>query len=189
MNTNPQRGYGVFVAGLAAGAVAGAALAYAVAASPPRQGVATIDVGELGLIVENKLDHVFVDELAGWIVEGRKDFVVVDIRKPDEYAAYHIPGAINVPLSQLGRSDIAAQPKIIVYSSGGIHAAQAWFFLKALGHKGSYTLFGGLEEWRDAYVEPVAPEAPSAADQALHEKRLAIAAALAGMAPPKAAVQ
>ena len=172
-----------FMLGLAAGVAMGVALTLIAGAitSPPRKGLATIDVDELGPIVENRLDHVFVDDLAGWIIEGRKDFVVVDIRKPDEYSAYHIPGAVNVPLSQLGRSNITAQPKIVVYSSGGIHAAQAWFFLKALGHKGSYTLFGGLEEWRDAYVEPVAPADPSAADKALYDKRVAMAAALAKM--------
>ena len=183
MTESSKRERSFFLGGLAAGLVVGAMLTLVAAAtvSSQRKGVATIDTNELGLIVENKLDHVFVDDLAGWIIEGRKDFVVVDIRKPDEYAAYHIPGAVNVPLTQLGRSDITAQPKIVLYSSGGIHASQAWFFLKALGHKGSYTLFGGLEEWRDAYVEPVAPEAPSAADKALYDRRVAIAAALARM--------
>jgi len=144
-----------------------------------QRGVVTIDVNELGRIVETQVDHVTVDELASWIVEGRNDYVLIDIRPPKEFAADRIPGAINVPLSQLGRADIAANRKIVLYGQGGIHAAQAWMFLRALGRKDAYALLGGLEEWQDAYVHPdLAPDA-SAEEKALFAKRAKVAEALA----------
>jgi len=170
-----------FWIGLGSGVVLGAVLAGIVAmfAGETRKGVVTIDTNELGRIVETQVDHVHVDELASWIVEGRNDYVLIDIRTPQEYARDRIPGAINVPLSQLGRADIMANRKIVLYGQGGIHAAQAWMFLKALGHKGAYALLGGLEEWQDAYVNPELPDDATAEDKALYAKRLKVAAALA----------
>lgn len=170
-----------FMAGAAVGVALGVAVTLGgmLLARHTQRGVVTIDVNELGRIVETQVDHVHVDELASWIVEGRKDYVLIDIRTPQEYARDRIPGAINVPLAQLGRADITANRKIVLYGQGGIHAAQAWMFLRALGHKGAYALLGGLEEWQDAYVNPELPDHPTADDKALYAKRVKLAEALA----------
>ena len=45
--------------------------------------------------------------------------------------------------------------KIILYSEGGIHSAQAWFLLKAMGYKSVYMLRGGLDDWKDLVLFPI----------------------------------
>ena len=33
--------------------------------------------------------------------ESQKDFLLLDVREPREYAGGHLPGALHIPLSQL----------------------------------------------------------------------------------------
>jgi hypothetical protein len=55
-------------------------------------------------------------------------------------------------------SDLQRNEKIILYSEGGIHSAQAWFLLKVQGFKSVYMLFGGLTEWQEKILFPQMPE-------------------------------
>lgn len=64
------------------------------AATPP-QGITaqtTSAANTLGTVVS-----ITPDELSNWLAQG--DTVLVDVREPHEFAAQHIPGAINRPLS------------------------------------------------------------------------------------------
>ena len=156
--------------------LAGLGLIAAFAGNPYRGSVAQVDTRQLALDAGTKADHVTVAELADWLVEGRNDFQLIDVREPAEFAAYHIPGALNVPLATLSGDFAARNERIVFYSDGGIHAAQAWLLLRSLGFKGASMLFGGLEEWRDAVLFPKAPppEAP-AKDQIDFARRAAVA--------------
>jgi 3-mercaptopyruvate sulfurtransferase SseA len=51
--------------------------------------------------------------------------------------------------------------RIVLYSDGGIHSAQAWFLLKAEGYYGVYMLLGGLDAWKDEVLFPSLPADPS----------------------------
>lgn len=131
---------------------------------------ASIDAKELALIVEKQVDHVTAEELADWIIQGRADYRLIDLRSETEYAAYHIPTAENIPLTELPNADLMRNEKIILYSEGGIHSAQAWFLLKAKGYKAVYMLFGGLEEWKDKILFPVIPADVPPAEQQRYAK-------------------
>ncbi|MDZ7317483.1 MAG: rhodanese-like domain-containing protein [candidate division KSB1 bacterium] len=124
---------------------------------PYRRAKAAIDAKELALIVEKQVDHVTAEELADWIIQGRADYRLIDLRSEAEYAAYHIPTAENIPLTELPNAELMRNEKIVLYSEGGIHSAQAWFLLRAKGYKAVYMLFGGLEEWKDKILFPVIP--------------------------------
>lgn len=156
--------------------LAGLGLIAAFAGSPYRGSVAQVDTKQLALDAGTKADHVFVAELADSLIEGRNDFMVVDVREAKDFAEYHIPGAINVPLAALSGDFAARNERIVFYSDGGIHAAQAWLLLRSLGFKGVYMLFGGLEEWKDSILFPKAPVAnASAKDQIDFARRAAVA--------------
>lgn len=114
----------------------------------------TMNVMELALIVQSESDHISVHELADWIIEDKADYRLIDVRSESEYLAYHIPGSENISISELATANIERNEKIIVYSEGGIHAAQAWMLLAARGYKQSYVLTGGLEEWRNSILFP-----------------------------------
>jgi rhodanese-related sulfurtransferase len=142
----------------------------AFAGSPYKGSKVTLDTAELADIVQREVDHVKPTELADWIIEGKSDYRLIDLRSEAEYNQYHIPGAENVPLAELADYGLARNEKIILYSEGGIHSAQAWFLLKAQGYKAIYMLLGGLYDWQDLVLFPSIPSEPSPEQHAAIEK-------------------
>ena len=126
----------------------------AVFISPTHGGVVSVDPAELALIVQRELDHVTVDDLADWIIKSRADYRLVDLRDEQAYTEYHVPGAERVPLTRLADASFEPTERIVLYSDGGIHSAQAWFLLKANGYRGVYILRGGLDAWKDEVLFP-----------------------------------
>lgn len=80
----------------------------------------------------------------------RKDprFVIVDVRSPAEYAAGHIPTAINVPGGVT--ADVKAPPPkdkyIVVYCHGGMKAPMACEKMQADGYRYVF-VWGGIVNW------------------------------------------
>jgi len=148
------------------------ALGALVAGNPYTGAKTAIDAQELALIVDKQVDHVAAEELADWIIQNRADYRLIDLRTEKEFSAYHIPTAENLPLAALLQADLGRNEKVILYSEGGIHSAQAWFLLKAHGFQSAYMLFGGLEEWKDQILFPrLAEEASTEQAQAFAKIR------------------
>jgi len=133
------------------------------AGTPYRGAHAVLNSKELSLTMATDADHVGVKTLADWIIQGKSDFRVVDVRNEAAYADYHLPSAENIPVAALGESSLQHNEKIIVYAEEGARAAQAWMLLKAKGFKGVYMLRGGLEAWKDSVLFPRIPENPTPA--------------------------
>jgi uncharacterized protein len=148
---------------------------FALFARPQRGNVVTVDVKELASTIDREGDHVTAGELAGWIVAGRSDYRLMDLRSDKEYAQYHIPTAENVTLTSLPDFPILANEKIVLYSEGGIHAYQAWMLLRAKGFKGVYTLKGGLDQWKDDVLFPALAENATPQERARFERQAALA--------------
>ncbi|HET9212503.1 MAG TPA: rhodanese-like domain-containing protein [Thermoanaerobaculia bacterium] len=153
--------------------------AVAVLGDPYGGGAVRIHPRELALEVHNEVDHVTAQQLAGWILAGRSDYRLIDLRDPQAYAAYHIPPAENIPLTGLP-GDLARNEKIVLYSDGGIHSAQAWFLLKAEGYEASYILLGGLDDWNDQILNPTLPAKATPAQIAAFEKARQVSAYFGG---------
>jgi rhodanese-related sulfurtransferase len=149
--------------------------ALAIFARPSRGNVVTLDVRELAAIIAEEGDHVAASELAGWIVAGRSDYRLIDLRSEKEYGEYHIPTAESVTLTALPDSALLANEKIVLYSEGGIHASQAWMLLRAKGFKGAYTLKGGLDQWKDDVLFPALAENATPQERARFERAVALA--------------
>jgi hypothetical protein len=64
--------------------------------------------------------------------------------------------------------------KIVLYSDGGIHAAQAWMLMQAQGYRAVYTVLGGLEGWKDDVLYPALPAQASGAERARFERAVAL---------------
>ncbi|MBI2619200.1 MAG: rhodanese-like domain-containing protein [Ignavibacteriales bacterium] len=124
------------------------------AGNPYSGSTATLNTSELAVLVQREVDHVTPEELADWIIQGKSDFRLLDLRSAEEYAEYHLPGAEQVTMGELDRYPIQRNEKIILYSDGGIHSAQAWFLLNARKFRGVYILSGGMEEWKDRVLFP-----------------------------------
>jgi hypothetical protein len=150
------------------------------AGSPYKGNTATLNVKELGLIVEKETDHINVEELADWIIKGKADYRLIDVRSEKEFETYHIPSAENVPVASLFGGGIQRNEKVILYSEGGIHAAQAWFLLKAQKYHNAYILRDGLAEWKEKILFPSIGESASAEEKSAFEKRKAVSSFFGG---------
>jgi rhodanese-related sulfurtransferase len=147
---------------------------------PGSRAASTIDTAELADIVQREVDHVRGEELADWIIQGRADYRLIDLRAPEEFHAYHIPGAENVVMTALADHGLLRNEKIVLYSDGGIHSAQAWFLLRARGYRGVYMLRGGLEEWKDSVLYPALPPDPTPAQRVMFAKMSEVSKFLGG---------
>lgn len=125
-------------------------------------------------------DRVSPIALAGWIVEGRAGYRLIDLRDRAAYAEYHVPSAESLPLASLGELDAVPTERIVVYSEGDHQAAQAWMLLRGRGYRGVATLVGGLQGWKDDVLFPIMPESPSPETQARFEKAAHVAKLFGG---------
>ena len=85
---------------------------------------------------------------------NREKAVVIDVCEADEFAAGHVGGAKNVPLSQLEERLPAvvknkALPLVLVCASGA-RSNRAVAIAKKLGYDNAQSLAGGLKAWREA---------------------------------------
>ncbi|MBZ0088921.1 MAG: rhodanese-like domain-containing protein, partial [Thermoanaerobaculia bacterium] len=124
--------------------------------NPLAQGKVTLDERALAAIVEGEVDHVTPDELADWIVAGRQDYRLIDLRSEADFAAYAIPGAERLAITELADAGLPRNEKILLYSAEGIHSAQAWFLLKAKQYPAVYILPAAVKRFSSA----VAPQKP-----------------------------
>ena len=78
---------------------------------------------------------------------------LVDVRTPEEYAAGHIPTAINIPVAEIGdrppTDDKSAL--IVVYCASGRRSARSKAILEGLGYTGVVD-FGGVARWTGPLV-------------------------------------
>lgn len=114
---------------------------------------------EAGLLaaIEAGADHVAPEQLADWMMTGRPDLVVIDIRTPEEYAAFHIRGASNIAMTDLLQH---LEPRknagiVVLYSNGMTHPAQASDALARLGFRNIRILTDGLEGFMRDCLKPV----------------------------------
>jgi rhodanese-related sulfurtransferase/rubrerythrin len=82
---------------------------------------------------------------------NEKEYLLVDVRQPDEYTKGHIPGAKFIPLNEL-LSDLSGLPanrNVIFYchSGGRSLAAASMFSEEGITEKTIYNLEGGILSW------------------------------------------
>jgi rhodanese-related sulfurtransferase len=151
---------------LLAGAAAALAILALAAGDAPSAG-GRVDVAALARTVEAEQDHVDAIELAAWIRAGKLGLRVIDVRGAEDFSAFHLPNAENLSLTELTRAPIGRDETVVLYSEGGAHAAQGWFFLRARGIERVYFLRGGLYEWLTEVVNPTLPADASPAQRAV----------------------
>ena len=84
------------------------------------------------------------------MMKDEKNYIILDVRRPDEYAEGHIPGAINVPNEEIGTTEIAELPDksqmILVYCRSGRRSKEASEKLVKLGYT-NIVEFGGIQDY------------------------------------------
>jgi rhodanese-related sulfurtransferase len=71
---------------------------------------------------------------------------IIDVREPAEFAAGHIPGSVNMPLSQF---DPRALPegRVILSCAAGIRSERAALLAQAAGRDVREHYKGGFKDW------------------------------------------
>ena len=102
----------------------------------------------------NTYRQITMDEAAEMMAE-ESDYIILDVRRPDEFAAGHIPNAINVPNETIGTSEIPELPDkdqlIMVYCRSGRRSKEASEKLLKLGYT-NIVEFGGILDWNGEIV-------------------------------------
>lgn len=84
------------------------------------------------------------------MMETEENYLVVDVRTPEEFAQGHIPGAVNLPNESIGTEPPALLPDknqlIMIYCRSGNRSKQASEKLVKLGYS-SIVEFGGIMDW------------------------------------------
>ncbi len=90
-----------------------------------------------------------------YIEEARKTpgSLVADVRQPLEYQAGHIPGSVNIPLTDvpyaMDRFGSDPDRPIYLYCLTGPRAQQAAAMLRQMGY-GQVQAIGGIRQWKGA---------------------------------------
>ena len=98
----------------------------------------------------NTYRQISMDE-AVTMMEKETGYIILDVRRPDEYAAGHISNAINVPNETIGTDEIPELPNkdqlILVYCRSGRRSKEASEKLVKLGYT-NIVEFGGILDWK-----------------------------------------
>ena len=123
--------------------------------------IAGIVVGVIAVAAVGIKQHVTADqegaeytsitmEDAKEIFQEKGDYLIVDVRRADEFAEGHIPGAINIANEDIVSAEPAELPDkdqvIYVYCRSGNRSKQASAKLAAMGYT-NIVEFGGILDW------------------------------------------
>ncbi|MFZ5815830.1 MAG: rhodanese-like domain-containing protein [Bacillota bacterium] len=112
-------------------------------------------------------------------------FVLIDIRRPEDFAKGAVAGAINIPMGQIGANidKLPRDKQLVVSCYSGQTSGQTVAALKMAGFN-AISLKGGFPSFEKAGIPTPAPAAaaslPAAAAANLDEKQMALKEAAAG---------
>ena len=102
----------------------------------------------------NTYRQISMDEAVNMMAE-ESDYIILDVHRPDEFAAGHIPNAINIPNESIGTDEIPELPDkdrlIMVYCRSGRRSKEASEKLLKLGYT-NIVEFGGILDWKGEIV-------------------------------------
>ena len=89
-------------------------------------------------------------ELNEWLKDAeRSDPLLLDVREPDEYAAYRIEGATLIPMRTIPARlhELDRRADVVMICRSGARSYHAGMFLKQNGFERVYNLAGGVIAW------------------------------------------
>ncbi len=112
---------------------------------------------------QSDLQEMTVQELKQLLDSGATDFVLLDVRNPNEYEIAQIPGSVLIPLPEIENGDgvqkvkeLLNGHKLVAHCKMGGRSAKALGILKAAGIEG-INVKGGITAW-SREVDPAVPE-------------------------------
>lgn len=96
------------------------------------------------------LSRLGIKQLSPRDLDQKKGIVLLDVRTDKEYAQGHIPGAVHVPLTDIGEKvkKLKKDKDIVVFCQNGNRSIWAIKRLMGMGYKNLYNLKGGYRAWK-----------------------------------------
>ena len=112
--------------------------------------------------INNNTRFFSCDQVANSIIEADPLLQLIDVRTPEEYKKFSLPGAINIPLDSLLIPDWEAyidQADVVTvfFSNGTVFANQAWVIYRRKAFDNLYVMKGGLNSWVETILRPQEP--------------------------------
>lgn len=130
-------------------------LASVVACGPSDE--SDVSLTEVARAAAQQDDRESVEDLANWLIEGRADFKLIDVRAPEDFESGSIADAENIPIAQIVTEDVLSRlptdRMVIVYSNGSENAAKAAVLLRLSGID-AHLLAGGYNAWHKRILNP-----------------------------------
>jgi adenylyltransferase/sulfurtransferase len=107
---------------------------------------------------------ISVRTLADWLTardRGEREFVLVDVREPNEYEINRIPGAVLIPKGEFLTGDalekLPSDRQIVLHCKTGQRSAEALAVVKGAGYADAVHVGGGVAAW----VNQIDPSQPA----------------------------
>jgi adenylyltransferase/sulfurtransferase len=107
---------------------------------------------------------ISVATLEQWLKEretGERDFVLVDVREPNEYEINKIPGSVLIPKGEFLNGNALGQlpgdKQVVLHCKSGVRSAEALAVVKGAGFGDAVHVGGGVVAW----VNQIDPSQPS----------------------------
>ena len=92
---------------------------------------------------------------------GTRDFVLVDVREPNEHEINQIPGAVLIPkgefLNGSALEQLPADKQVVLHCKSGVRSAECLAIVKGAGYDNAVHVGGGVVAW----VNQIDPSQPS----------------------------
>lgn len=77
------------------------------------------------------------------------EYQLIDVREEDEYEAGHIPGTINIPMSEFQArfDEISEDSPVVLVCATGNRSSQVAMFMASMGYSDLYNLEDGTRGW------------------------------------------
>ena len=145
-----------------------------------------LTAAELLVEAQEGAQFMSTDEIADMMVQKDPSFQLIDVRAQNEFEKFHLPNAINIPLTDILSDDWAdvldQDVKMnVFYSNGNLKSNEAWMITRQLGFENNYVMQGGLNYWAETIMNPTAPASTSPDDEiAKYDFRKGASMALGG---------
>lgn len=92
---------------------------------------------------------------------GERDFVLIDVREPNEYEINRIPGSVLIPKGEFlngnALGDLPGDKQIVMHCKSGVRSAETLAIVKGAGYADAVHVGGGVVAW----VSQIDPSQPA----------------------------
>ncbi len=118
-----------------------------------------------------QVDYIRAVDLAKWLMEKEKNFILIDSRLDSEFDNYHIPSAKNRIFFESISENVQPDRTIILYSDNNESSLEKWFELKQLGYMKVLLLDGGMRSWANEILFPDLSHHPGLSEEEIEKIR------------------